>query len=471
MTETFQRQVLTRLPLAEAVLSLWSWLCGQDALEETYEGHRGRCHTRLLRFADFVGILFACLSRPWKSARHGLLHSREEGRLAVSFKAFYDKLRKTPLDVSVAFFRCCAARLRQVVGNLQTNARCPASLKSFTTLLMDGKVVKHVQRRLKQLRYDGINACKLLGPRSLVLADRWSGLLHDMVVDFDGEVNEVKYVSDLLLQLKKTVTGPWLLIGDRAFGVYKVAAAVLAEGGAFLFRQHGGSTFLPDMQRAAERTSDRFGRAVVQEWGWILRGKSGPSQERLPVRRLTVQRTQESLELLTSLTDSQAYPVDDLLDSYLARWDIEGMFRKVSENFGLRHLFSSSPEGMLFQLMLGFLMHNVVHVVKLVVAEEAGLAETEVSTELLFRDVVEESISVTRLLTVEDVVVLVKTFDSADEVREHLQQLLRGGWKERWRKARHAPRDPSKPARPKPRKQRQKKSHDSVYRILNRQRE
>jgi hypothetical protein len=467
MTDSFQRHILTRLPLAEAVLSLWGWLCGTEALEETYDANRGRCHTRLLRFPDFVSILFTCLSRPWKSARDGLLHARDEGRLPVSFKAFYDKLRKTPVKVSLGFFRWCSARLRQVVGKYQAN--CPISLRSFTTLLMDGTVVKHVQRRLKQLRYDGVNACKLLGPRSLVLADRWSGLLYDLVADLDGEANEVKYVSDMLLQLRETVTGPWLLVGDRAFGVYKVADAVLGAGGAFLFRQHGCTTFLADTRHPPERTTDRFGRTVVQEWGWILRGKRGPQQERLSVRRLTVLRARESLVLLTSLTDSLAFPADDLLDSYLARWDIEGMFQKVTEQFGLRHLFSTSPEGMLFQLVLGFLMHNVVQAVKLIVAEEAGVVDKAVSTEMLFRDVVEELISVTHLLTEPEVVALVEPFATGEEVLEHLRRLLRGCWKERWRKARHAPRDPSKPVRPKITKRRQKKSHDSVYRILNNQ--
>ena len=37
MSQEFDRDVLTRLPLAEAVLSLWQWACHDDHLADLYD--------------------------------------------------------------------------------------------------------------------------------------------------------------------------------------------------------------------------------------------------------------------------------------------------------------------------------------------------------------------------------------------------------------------------------------------------
>ena len=325
MDDSFERQVLARLPLAEATLTIARWALDVPGLHQAYEDHRGRCYTGLLSFPTFVDILFDCFSGHWPSARACLLKTQDDGRLPVSLKAFYDKLKNTPVDVSLAFFRTAMARLRQLLPDHRPD--CPASLRHLHCLLLDGKVIKHVCRRLKQLRLCRPTACKLLGPRSLVVADRWSGLLLDLVVELDGEANEIKRVGDILQQIQASVVGPFVIIGDRAFGVYKVCAQIVAgeSGGQFLVRQHGSSQFVPDASRAAVYSTDRFGRPVVQRWGWLTRGQATKTKTRplLPVRQITVQRDTTDLVLLTSLVDEQAYPVDDLLEAYLARWDIE----------------------------------------------------------------------------------------------------------------------------------------------------
>lgn len=472
MDSSFDRTVLTRLPLAEAVLTLMRWMLDHTLLNSTYDDHRGRCHTRVLTFPAFVQLLFDCLTHPWVSARAALVKARDEKRLPVSLKAFYNKLKNTPVAVSLGLFRQAAARLHAVTPDYRPG--CPASLQPLTTLLMDGKVVKHVCRRLKALRRDRGTACKLLGPRSLVLANRWTGQVHDLEADLDGEANEVKYATALLQRLKQTVRGAWLVVADRAFGIFQVCQAIRqAPDGHFLLRKHGQTTFVADPERPALSSTDRFGRPVVQRWGWIVRGKETAGQDRpqIAVRQITVQRQRESLVLLCSLLDADAYPVEDLLDTYLARWDIEGIFQKVTEVFHLRSLFSSSPQGMLLQLVLTLLMYNVVQSVQQTIAQEHDVTPQQLSTAVLFRDIQEELVTLTRLLNEEAVVAQVVVFASAAEVRAYVHGLLKPCWCERWKKANYRPRDPSKPVVPKPTRIRQRKGHDSVQRILQRCRE
>jgi hypothetical protein len=471
MDGSFDRQVLAKVPLAEAVLSLFSWCMDRESLTESYDQHRGRCHTRLLSFPDLVRILWDCLSGPWHSARSGLLKAEEKGRLEVSLKAFYDKLSRIPTAVTLGFFRDRAQWLRQAFPeDWETR---PQSLRQFEVLLFDGKVIKDVPRRLGLLRANLANACKLLGGRALVACDRWKQLVYDLVIDVDGEANEIKRVSELLDSLKTTLVGLFLIVGDRAFGVFEICRNILDHGGQFLLRKHGATRFEADPDRPAVTSTDRFGRVVVERWGGIVRGKETKCKprERIPVRLLTVQRTKEPLVLITSLTDPETYPVDDLLDAYLDRWDIEQVFQTVTEVFHLNDLFSTTPQGMLFQLSLCFLLYNVIQVVKQYVAHHQQRDEKSISTEMLFRDVQEELIAATRLLGAEEAANLIPEFPRPEDLRQRLDDLLRDCWCDRWKKANYKPRDPSRPKRAKPKKLRQTKGHDSVHRILERSRQ
>lgn len=460
------REVLKRLPLAQAVLHAFAWALQTNDLNEVYDQNRGRCHERLLSFPSFVKILFSCLTGPWKSARSGLLKAEEEGELPVSLKAFYDKLKKTPVEVSLGLLRHVASRLRQIASYQHPD--CPVSLRNMTCLIMDGKVIKHVCRRLKELRLSEANACKLLGPRSLVVAERWSGLLHDLVVDLDGEANEVKHTGALLHQIRATLDGPFLIIGDRAFGIFKVCAQTIEQQGHFLFRKHETTVFIEDSSQSAIESTDQFGRKVQQHFGCLTRGKSGPSRERIAVRKIVVTRDQEPLTLITSLTDAQAYPVDNLLDSYLARWNVENLFQQITQTFQLRHLFSTQPQGMLLQLVLTLLMYNVIQIVKCILSVKAKQPLESISTTMLFRDVQEELISVTRVLTAESVSSLIETFAMAELTRRKLEELLASTWRPSYCKANYKPRDPTRQRKTPPSKLRQTKPHDSVIRILNR---
>ena len=306
--------------------------------------------------------------------------------------------------------------------------------------------------------------------------------------DLDGEANEVKHAAALLQRIPASlpaaptvatanasaaVAAPWLIVADRAFGIFQVCQNIVELGGHFMLRKHGMTQFVSDPERPARHSTDRFGRPVVEEWGWVVRGKETKTDMRagVAVRQITVQRDAASFVALTSLLDAERYPADDLLDGYLARWNIENVFQQVTEVFHLRNLISSAPRGMLFQLVLTFLMYNVVQALKQTVAQEQQRDVQEISTATLFRDIQEELVSLKRVTgtsAVIDQIERIAAFPTATQVRERLRQLLTGCWCNRWQKANYRRRDPSKQVAAKPAKLRQRKSHDSVQRVLQR---
>jgi hypothetical protein len=469
MDGSFDRQVLAKLPLAEAVLIVMRYVFEAADLTALYEANRGRSYTKELGFAALVELLWDGLTGPWKSVRNGLVKADEAGRLPVSFAAFYQKLGGLPIAVTRALFRVCAAKLRELLPVEPVDV--PECLRGWTVLAVDGKVIKHVPRRRPELRLDRDNAGKLLGGRALVLRDRWTGVAFDLELDLDGEANEIKHLPRLLASAAPALVR-FLMVGDRAFGVFEVCRNIQEHRGDFLLRQHGMTKFVADPDVPERRSTDRFGRVVVERWGWITRGKETLRRpaERIAVRQITVVRDQETLTLITSLLDAEAYPADALLDAYLDRWDIEQMFQVTTEVFGLKQLASTSPAGTLLQLVLCLLAYNVIQLVKLYVARSQNLPEPAVSNELLFRDVAEELIAAARLLPAERLAELMPPRD-AEAVRRRLHELLDGRWQTRWKKSNYRPRDPSRPIQPKPERIRQTKSHDSVHRILQRNRQ
>jgi hypothetical protein len=254
-------------------------------------------------------------------------------------------------------------------------------------------------------------------------------------------------------------------VGDRAFGTVEQAERFL-EQGDFVLRLHGQTPFEADVTIPSRSGMDRFGRTYREDWGWICRGR--PQARRLPVRRLSLELTKESLVLITSLSDAKDYPADDLLEIYLQRWSIENVFQEITSVFQLRRLIGTTPQATLFQLAFCLLVYNIVRVVKHYVARAGAVRVDEVSSEMLFRDVRDQLAAINQLIAPLRLAKLIPVMPTPAALQRHLQRLLGTYWRPKWRKANYTPRDPTRTPPPKPVKVKQQRTHDSVYRILQR---
>ena len=51
------REILKRVPLAEAVLTLWSWAADEEHLGQIFKRYRGRCYAKILSFGFLVYLI------------------------------------------------------------------------------------------------------------------------------------------------------------------------------------------------------------------------------------------------------------------------------------------------------------------------------------------------------------------------------------------------------------------------------
>jgi hypothetical protein len=434
--EAFDTQAWRRMPLAEAVLTLWRFAVGPEWLSDLFERKRARCYEKILSFIMFVQLIHDALLVHQGSGRAAFEQARERGELPVSPEAVFGKLRRVPIALSEAFLAESTDRLRAVFPDKVLKA-VPPSLEEFRVLVLDGKAIKHVAKRLKPLRG---RSGGVLGGRALVGIDYLSGLAAAMRADADGDANDVKFVPELLPELRSRYPGARLWVADRQFADLVQTAHFARDDDHFLVRYNKKVKFYADPSRPSRSGVDALGREFTEDWGWI----GGPKDKRRrEVRRITLKRpSEEEVVLLTDLLDADKYPAADLLTLYAERWTIERVFQQVTEVFHLNVLIGGSPQATVFQFAFCMLLYNTIQVVRATIAAlEAREVET-ISTEKLFEDVVRELTACTVVLDVEQMVERVDRPWTAKEVKSRLKQLLRNVWSNRWLKAKRYKRRP-----------------------------
>lgn len=437
----FTREALARLPLAEAVLWLWRWCADESFLRGLYQCWRGRSYEKVLSFSTLVGLVADALLKHGGSARRSFERAAEVDALPTSMVAAYGKLRRIPIALSEAFLAECTQRLGQVMP-VPTEGRLPPSMEGYQVVIIDGKTIKRLAKRLKPLR--GMTG-GALGGKAVVALSLNSGLAIAMRAHPDGHVNEVRLLPDLVLEVRRLVTDKRLWVGDRAYSYPELLKTLAGEQDAFVIRLRSDITFTPAKGGRVHRSRDSRGRSVREEWGQLGRSTG---RHHIDVRRITLDRgDEEPIVLVTNLLDAQRYPASDVLELYLSRWGIERVFQQVTEVFNLSHLIGSSPEASVFQFSFCLLLYNMLQVVRATLASVEHRAVETISTEKVFVDVREQLIAWGLLIGPPATILSWPNPEDSDQVLGRLAVLLKSVWTPRWIKAPPKKRKSSYPAR------------------------
>jgi hypothetical protein len=426
----FARQVFDSLPLAQASLALFAYGIPSSFLADLFQRHRGRCYEDVVTFPQLVAWIFDALIEHKGSGRQAHLR-RHRQRDDACNEAFYGKLRRVPSRLSEAFIRDVTDRFTALFPNVVAH-RIPTSFDRFDVIILDGKSLKKVAKRLLETRG---TPGKLLGGKLLVAYRPRDGLVLDMASDLDGETNEAKLIPDLMPRLHARGGLGKLVVGERLFCSLKHFAEFTKENGHFVTRHARTLSFEPDPKRPSISTKDASNRAVVEQWGWA--GKPTEKLRRY-VRRITVERsTDEAITILTDLIEPNVYPAADLLALYRIRWSIESTFQKVTEIFALGRFIGSTPEATVFQASMCFVLANVVQVLQGYVVAKQKLTIEDLSTDQFCKDWHRQLAALKELVEVPMIVLLIPTDLTAESVGKLLDQLLGRMWKPGWDKTRN----------------------------------
>ena len=144
----FALEVLRRLPLAEAFHTVWGYVAADPVLDDLFDRHRGRCCEVRLTFAELVRVLADALTRYRGHGRGAILDAVERNQISCQVRAVYLKLSRLPLPLAEAFLTALTQRLRPLFPATARPAALPASLGGLWVVVVDGKKVKRVAKRL-----------------------------------------------------------------------------------------------------------------------------------------------------------------------------------------------------------------------------------------------------------------------------------------------------------------------------------
>jgi hypothetical protein len=96
-------EILAKMPLAEAVLTLGRWAMDDEHLASLFERHRGQCYEKVISFPQMVQWMADALLEHGGSGHQSFSRAEEAGELEASVQAADGKLRRVPIALSVAF--------------------------------------------------------------------------------------------------------------------------------------------------------------------------------------------------------------------------------------------------------------------------------------------------------------------------------------------------------------------------------
>jgi Transposase DDE domain len=456
--DPFAVEVLAQLPLADAFYTLWGYLATDKALAELFDRHRGRCYQDQLTFPELVAVLTDAITRYQGSGRRSINKALDRNQLSVKERAVYGKLARLPLPLAEAFLSGLTARLQPLFPTGLFRSQLPACVARLAVIVLDGKKIKNAAKRLLPTRG---RPGKLFGGKILAAYLPVDGLVVAMATDPDGEANDIRLLPQVMPQARAAVRGPRLWVADAQFcDLDQPTLFTQEEGDHFLLRYSARNSFTKDPDRPARSGVNRQGQSYTREWGWM---GSDKDPRRRYVRRIVIDRPgEEAVIVVTDLLDEVSYPAEDLLEVYLARWQIENVFQQITEVFELQHLIGSSPTATVFQAALCLLIYNILQVVRGYAAEACPkqVKVSELSTENIFKDMHEELLGLHRVLKGERLLEVLPREDGLEAVQARLRALLKRAWTPQWRKA---PRTKPRPQQP---KAKQSGAHTSVHKIL-----
>ena len=78
--ERLERDVLARVPLAEAVLLVWSHLADEPFLRDRFQSQRGRCYQKVLSFPVLGSLIADAPLEHGGSGRQSFERAVEDGQ-------------------------------------------------------------------------------------------------------------------------------------------------------------------------------------------------------------------------------------------------------------------------------------------------------------------------------------------------------------------------------------------------------
>ena len=218
--------VLPSVPLANAILTVWSYLLDPAFLKDFYDRHRGRGYEDILTFPTIVALTRDALVLHKGSALPAIERTDEHGEMPTCQGPTTPTApHPTRAERGLPRGSHPAAR-RPPAATVRRSGPAGVVADAFEVIDLDGKQIKGVAKRLGPARG---RPGKVIGGKVLVASSRAPGMAVAMAAERDGEANGIRLMPRAVPLARARTGGPRLWVGDRQFGDLD-QPALLSEG-------------------------------------------------------------------------------------------------------------------------------------------------------------------------------------------------------------------------------------------------
>ena len=229
-------------------------------------------------------------------------------------------------------------------------------------------------------------------PKLLALMDFTGGFIHK-VITLPSARQEFTCLSRLFKSIIAGAIGGFggLLLGDRGLVSFVHLALLINAGLEGCFRLPRGQVVF-DRARKSRRCVKRLGRqdklvcwqaTRCPNWLSQKRWKKLASQQLL-LRQIAYRVYRKGFRvqwawIITTLTDPQKYPAQELIELYNKRWQIEVYFRDLKRTLGMELLSAQTVEGVRKEILCFILLYNLIRQVMNQAARSQGTTADRIS--------------------------------------------------------------------------------------------
>ena len=328
--------------------------------------------------------LFA-LSRFWTAvvleAPPSLTHALELGRgphkethallpnVDSSNSAFFEKCKNLP---SVFFAALYHSFVRKILPDAP-----PAYAEEFShlrtrfsnLLLIDGSRLDRIAHRLKILWKEKA----VVQPGCLTAVyDVFRGLA--VQLSFSADAAESEF-NRALLAFEQVGKGS-LVVGDRLYCSGKLFRFLNERGIFGLFRR----TKTMKLEEVEQLSVAQEDGVVVEDW--LVRNGTGGNA--IDLRLIRLIREGKTYETLTNNLDTSQLTVEDAVNLYPLRWQVERLFFDLKVVLNLQKLYATNPNAVAMQVYATALVHAAFRVAQAGIGKQHKLPPEELSPKKLF---------------------------------------------------------------------------------------
>ena len=194
-------------------------------------------------------------------------------------------------------------------------------------------------------------------------------------------------LSLFLAGLRSALRPGDILLGDRSYGVY-ILAAVLQLLGVDLIARVSIRNRKVDFRQASKRlghhdalfkwSKPQTPSPMISWLEWL----GLPPQITVRVLRVSLTRAgfrTRQLTLVTTLLDSQLYPLEQLIEAYARRWRMELCLDDLKTTLGMQSLHCLSPKMVEKELLMFLTVHNFLRWIMAQAAQSQNVALERIS--------------------------------------------------------------------------------------------